>query len=256
MSVKRITETKCLEELFKDWDETLIWSCLQGYMGNAFAEDALEPKSAQLVVGDFCFFAGIPNKELVINKPVERQSDFIIMIPRTREWGDLIEQTYQERAKKVTRYAIKKEPGVFDKKKLKEFITNIKLPYKLQLIDSNLFEQAMEQPWSRDLCSQFTDYHDYQARGLGAAMTCNGILVSGASSYTVYREGIEIEIDTREDHRRQGLALACGARLILECLDRGLYPSWDAQNKWSVALAEKLGYHFDKEYTAYEITGY
>ena len=69
------------------------------------------------------------------------------------------------------------------------------------------------------------------------------------------QEGIEIEIDTREDHRRKGLAYACGAKLILECLKRGLYPSWDAQNKWSVALAEKLGYHFDHEYTAYEITG-
>ncbi|MDD6328823.1 MAG: GNAT family N-acetyltransferase, partial [Lachnospiraceae bacterium] len=34
------------------------------------------------------------------------------------------------------------------------------------------------------------------------------------------------------------------------------YPSWDAQNKWSVGLAEKLGYHFSHEYTAYEINGY
>ena len=41
--------------------------------------------------------------------------------------------------------------------------------------------------------------------------------------------------------------------LILECLERGWYPSWDAQNKESVALAEKLGYHFDYEYVAYEV---
>ena len=41
--------------------------------------------------------------------------------------------------------------------------------------------------------------------------------------------------------------------LIVECLKRGKYPSWDAQNLWSVALAEKIGYHFDKEYTAYEV---
>jgi hypothetical protein len=34
------------------------------------------------------------------------------------------------------------------------------------------------------------------------------------------------------------------------------HPSWDAYNRWSVALAEKLGYHFDHEYTAYEIYGY
>ena len=55
-------------------------------------------------------------------------------------------------------------------------------------------------------------------------------------------------IDTRENHRRRGLAYVCGARLILECLDRGLYPSWDAQNKASVALAEKLGYHYSPMY--------
>jgi len=39
--------------------------------------------------------------------------------------------------------------------------------------------------------------------------------------------------------------------LILECLSWGLYPSWDAHDMRSVALAEKLGYHLDKEYTAY-----
>lgn len=84
----------------------------------------------------------------------------------------------------------------------------------------------------------------------------SGELVSGASSYTVYRYGIEIEIDTSVDYRRKGLASACGAKLILECINRNFYPSWDAQNKWSVALAEKLGYHFDKEYVAYEVNGY
>ena len=90
--------------------------------------------------------------------------------------------------------------------------------------------------------------------GLGVAVFYQGELVAGASSYSVYDKGIEIEIDTREDHRRKGLAYACGAKLILECLDRDLYPSWDAQNPWSLALAEKLGYHFSHEYVAYEVT--
>ncbi|MCR5466821.1 MAG: GNAT family N-acetyltransferase [Lachnospiraceae bacterium] len=43
--------------------------------------------------------------------------------------------------------------------------------------------------------------------------------------------------------------------LILRCLAEGLYPSWDAQNRISVHLAEKLGYEFDHEYTAYEMKG-
>ena len=110
--------------------------------------------------------------------------------------------------------------------------------------------------WANDLISQYKDYNTYKALGLGVVVLKDGELVAGASSYSTYNEGIEIEIDTREDHRRKGLAYACGAKLILECLKRGLYPSWDAQNKSSVALAEKLGYHFSHEYIAYEIVGY
>ena len=83
----------------------------------------------------------------------------------------------------------------------------------------------------------------------------SGRIVSGASSYTRYNEGIEIEVDTVAEERRKGLATIACAALILRCLDEGLYPSWDAQNMVSAHLAEKLGYEFDHEYTAYEVTG-
>ena len=94
--------------------------------------------------------------------------------------------------------------------------------------DELLFRLLQKGEWSHDLCSQFADYADYERRGIGVAALYQGTPVAGASSYTVYRGGIEIEIDTRVDFRRQGLATACGARLILNCLERGLYPSWDA----------------------------
>jgi hypothetical protein len=82
------------------------------------------------------------------------------------------------------------------------------------------------------------------------------IPVSGASSYTFYDNGIEIEIDTKCEYRSRGLALACASGLILECLDRGLYPSWDAHDLRSVALAEKLGYHRDQAYVTYIISNH
>jgi len=94
--------------------------------------------------------------------------------------------------------------------------------------------------------SQYKDYKAYKNLGLGIVVLKDGELVAGASSYSRYDRGIEIEIGTQEDHRRKGLAYACGAKLIL------LYPSWDAQNKWSVTL----GYHFSHEYVAYEAMGY
>lgn len=47
-----------IEPLFDGWDETLLWSCLQGYMGNAWADNVQDPESAQIITGDFCFFCG------------------------------------------------------------------------------------------------------------------------------------------------------------------------------------------------------
>ncbi len=239
---------------FDGWEDTLIWSALQECMGSVFADSIEHPTAAQVVIADFCFLAGQPQLELVLHNPNKLKSQFIIMVPENEAWAKLIEESYGSHAKKIIRYAIKKEPNVFDPLRLKAAIESIGPDYEIKLIDEAIYQQAMASEWSRDLCSQFENDEAYKEKGLGVAVLYKGELVSGASSYTRYNEGIEIEIDTKTEFRRKGLAYAAAAKLILECIDRNLYPSWDAQNKWSVALAEKLGYHFDKEYTAYEIS--
>lgn len=123
-------------------------------------------------------------------------------------------------------------------------------------MEESEYHMCRNNGWTRDLVSQYKDYETYKKLGLGVVILKDGEPVAGASSYSRYDKGIEIEIDTREDHRRKGLAYACGAKMIMECLKRDLYPSWDAQNKGSVALAEKLGYHFSHEYVAYEVMGF
>lgn len=243
--------------LFEGWEESLIWSCLQGCMGEAWADKEEQPESARIILADFCYFAGKVNGELVREEVKNQSREFVIMVPPLNEtgegWAREIEQAYGERCRKVERYAIKKEPEIFDREYLQKIVKGLPEKYEVRLMDEDIFLQTREHSWSLDFTSQFADYEDYHSRGLGAAVLCQGELVSGASSYTVYREGIEIEIGTREDHRKKGLASVCGARLILECMDRGLYPSWDAQNWWSVKLAEKLGYHYDQTYPAYEV---
>lgn len=247
-------EQKKLESIFEAWDETLIWSCLQGVMGEIYANTSED--GAMALLGDFAFFAGNPCEELVRFKPENCNQDFVIMVPQSEEWAKLIEKCYGTNAKRVTRYAIKKEKDIFDIEKLKQAVLRLPSGYELKLLCEEEYYTCQKNEWSKDLVSQYKDYDMYKSLGLGAVVLMDGDVVAGASSYSTYKEGIEIEIDTREDHRRKGLAYVCGAKLILECLDRGLYPSWDAQNKWSVALAEKLGYHFSHEYAAYEIMGW
>ncbi|MBO4668373.1 MAG: GNAT family N-acetyltransferase, partial [Lachnospiraceae bacterium] len=116
------------------------------------------------------------------------------------------------------------------------------------------YDRCLENPVTADFVSSFATKEKYLEDGRGVVILKDGQIVSGASSYTRYKEGIEIEVDTAEPERRKNLALIACSALILRCLSEGLYPSWDAQNMGSVHLAEKLGYEFDHTYTAYEVS--
>ena len=261
MGAFRLKDISLIEDMYKGWDESLLWSCLDGSMGVAYVDNLDKPTSAQIILVDFCYFAGEPNEELVKNKPSGYKNDFVIMVSKDRSWDSVIEKVYGDKAHRTTRYAIKKEPGIFDGVKLQEVVDNMDSKYELKIIGKDIYEAAQNGDWSEYLCGYFLNYstyEDFEKRGLGVVAVAKDSheVVAGVSSYSVYNGGIEIEIDTKMEYRRKGLAYACAAKIILECINRGLYPSWDAQNKWSVALAEKLGYHFSHEYVAYEIMGY
>lgn len=191
-----------IKDIFDTWNETLIWSCLQGVMGEIHtnvAEDA-----AMAILGDFAFYAGNPSEELARFKPKSCKQDFIIMVPQNDEWADLIEKCYGDKAKKVTRYAIKKEKDIFDVNKLEQAVLELPKGYELRLLEEAEYELCQNNTWANDLVSQFKNYDTYKKLGLGVVVLKDGELVAGASSYSRYNEGIEIEIDTREDHRISG----------------------------------------------------
>ncbi len=243
-----LTDTSKVAYLFESWQETLIYSCLQKVMGKIFVSDLEQPKSAMAHVGCFVFYAGEPDRELAINKP----EGFVIMVPQNKAWEDCIEECFPE-AKKITRYAIKKDTR-FDKDRLRNMVAGLPEGYELKEIDEKIYDMCLSDPVTRDFVSSFESKEKYLNMGRGIVIFKSGRIVAGASSYTRYNEGIEIEVDTVEEERRKGLATIASAALILRCLDEGLYPSWDAYNMNSVRLAEKLGYEFDHEYSAYEVS--
>lgn len=248
-----LNEKKQMERFFRNSGNTFIWSCMQGIMGRIYARNCKEPEAAMAVLGDFTFFDGIPDRELAEFQPEEAKEEFRILVPPNREWERLIETCYGAQAEKIVRYAIKKEPHIFDREKLKKAVEGLPGEYELCSMDEALYRQCGMQEWSRDFTAQFPDYESFEKLGLGMLVLKDREIVAGASSYSRYKDGIEIEVDTKPEYRRQGLAYACCAGLMLECLERGLYPGWDAHNRESLALAQKLGYHLEGTYTAYII---
>jgi predicted GNAT family acetyltransferase len=78
-------------------------------------------------------------------------------------------------------------------------------------------------------------------------------VASCASTFAICNKGIEIQVNTKEEFKKKGLATVVCAALIIETINRGLDPHWDASNEVSFKLAKKLGY---KEAETYEMIVY
>lgn len=220
--------------------EGIARAFFQGHMGQAWRSD----KAALVQVGDFSRLYGQPDIQLL--EPLCSRGR-MTLVEAGPQWDALLSPVASRR----TRYAMALPPQ-FDRERLQQ---GTELPgFCLREIDGELYGQLMKEPWSEDLCGNFEDCRDFLKRGLGVAALENGRPVAGAASFTLYDDGIEIEIDTREDYRRKGLARACGSALILRCLDLGLVPYWDAANLASVHLAEKLGYRLKGPYDIWRIS--
>ena len=73
-----------IHKIFEDWNETIVWSCLQGIMGGIHTN--LSEDAAMAIIRF---------------KPESSKRDFIIMVPRNAMWADLIEKCYKDKAEKV-----------------------------------------------------------------------------------------------------------------------------------------------------------
>lgn len=244
--VVRPTDTNDVRDLFEGWKESCIWSCLEGMMGDIYMTE--DKTCAKAIMGDFTYFAGTPCREII-----EHKTHYCILVPQNEAWCEMIESVLGDKVYRDVRYAIKKEHGIFDREHLEKAAASLPSGYEFKMIDKEYYHKCLENDWCADFVKQYKSSEFYEKSGLGVLAIKDGEIAAGASSYSSYSGGIEIEIVTHKEHRRRGLAYACGAKLILCCLDRGLYPCWDARTMISVSLAKKLGYHFDHEYPVYII---
>lgn len=217
-------------------------SVLEGMMGSAFADNHNNPNIAFLTVKKYCFISGnIENEKL--KKIIDNYFKEYNIIPS----DDLcvkIEEIYKDEIIKSERYAIKKNV-LFDKMKLNQYVNELDKKYNLMRIDDVIERRIKEEKFIH-----ITD--NYKKYGLGFCCLYNSEIIGVASSNIFYRDGIEVNIKVKENFRRQGIATAITSKLILECLKMNKKISWDAANKNSVALAEKLGFEYDSTYNVYK----
>lgn len=241
-----------LAPMFEGFEDTVVLSCLQGHMGTAYVNDLVNPTVAQITVGIFVFFAGDPNtkeaEELLYNLP-----EFTFAIVDSDDWKRRIESVHKNAIEKFQRYRFEKNPEHLERSHILNLLSSLPEGYEIKKVDRDIANSPSFHELSEDFVSQFDSIDDFLNRGIGYAIIHEGQVVSAATSFSIFDDGIEIEIATHSKYRRKGLATITASALILDCIDRGKYPSWDGANAESVELAKKLGYVFKESYDTYFI---
>jgi len=257
--MKMISKDKLtkIAPLFNGYQSTFTNSAVQGCIGQVWADDEQQPTVAKAILFVFGSFAGDATsnkaKELLMYTPTDYPHSWMGLIAEDAAWQQLIEEVYKGKYQKIIRYSFKKDPTYFDKEKLQQYVDSLPNDYQIMKIDEKLFHELQAQDWSQFHGSQFPNFNMFQQHGAGFVILYDNLPICVASSFIYYKDGIEIQIDTKNEYQKKNLATICASKLILACLEKGLYPNWDASSESSVALAKKLGYQLDKEYVMYGV---
>lgn len=237
-------------------NEVLVRGAVEGAMGRVWVPKLENSSYCLIVAGEFAYLLGMPPKgagALDLKSQIYESAQKGFLYPQHERWEQWLEEEFEGELRRVTRYALKKDEHCFDAEKLDNYRKALPQGVRLRRMDERLYRMTLREEWSRDLCANFEDYRHFEAYGFGYVAARGHKLVSGCSAYGVSEGMMEVQVATRKEFRRQGLALACSAAFVLECLERNIVPNWDAINQQSVELAEKLGYVYEREYQVYRL---
>ena len=224
----------------------VIDSVTEGVLGEAWADDPVEPSVAQLNL-DFHLIGGdtsAPGAVLALSSL--KQGDHVAVLD---SWEDLLVDTV-DTLQPYDRFGFS-SPNRWDRDRLSCMQDSLPDGLRLQRVDRDSvrgFEALAD-----SLVYNFESPEDFLARGVGFGIWHEGRCIAGCSSYAISSRCIEFEIQTHPDYRRRGLALVTGSRMIEHCLDNSLEPCWDAAHEGSAVLAEKLGFVGRCPYRAYRV---
>jgi GNAT superfamily N-acetyltransferase len=172
-----------------------------------------------------------------------------LLMPSVPGWAELAHQQFGDALQTNTRHSFSSDQ--LSTKHLNQLLNDGSFQGEFVPLDA---ARAAQMSAASQLYFDLADFgsaEDFVARGLGFVALAAGQPVGIAYSSLVCSQGIEVSIFVDEAHRRQGVATAVSAHLLLACLQRPLHPNWDAANPESVKLAGKLGYRSLGTYEAY-----
>lgn len=230
--------------------DSMIPTYFEGHIGTAAAEKENDPAWVMIRSGDFYFAAGEPVNLADAAKEFLKPGS-VVIADDTAAWLDAI-RAAGIKADAFTRYHTVMPKKGLDRAHLEECLGNAE-GFSVKRAGEYEYARLRDCEWESAFVMNFDNMDDFLTNGFGYCIFAEGELVSAATTYGWYSGGYELQIATAPNYRRRGLAAAAGAAFILECLDRGKIPHWDAANQTSVRLAQRLGFEYGGEYQAIDI---
>lgn len=217
----------------------LMRAVLEGHLGEAFADDPVRPRVAELSFAGVHFYggdAGHPLARAIVDQlPVDQ-----VVAACTPPWRALLDAAFGPRL--ITLPATDYDARSLDRAHLERLAARLPAGYDVRRMDLDLASRVETELQTEDHVHFFGSPEYFCEHGVGFCVLFEGRIVSAASSGAFHNEGIEVQINTLPEHRGRGLATAVAAHLLLYCLERGLDPHWCTSNPVSGRLAERLGY--------------
>ena len=202
-------------------------------------------------VGNFLYLTGELDSRFWEDFVRQNGLDYKIIISEDTKWQNFLHR--QDGLISFTRYSFKDKAN-FQVEFLNDLVTHIEEGYNIVPIDNRIYNSLSEKEWSQDLQGDFESYQDFALKGgFGFVILKNNEVIAGISSGLVYHGAVEVEVSTRPDKQGNGFAKKLGAAMILESLNRDMFPLWDAHNEASKKVAEFLGYELVEPYEAFEL---
>ena len=239
-----------LESLFSAHTrvDLAIQSILEGQTGAHFAikvNDRNHPVAAQLLHGTFTVFAGSPG-DAIGQSFIRKLKSPCAIQPSPGRWIDLVKATYPDNIQTFTRYSF--GHASLNKAHLQSLIDQHPLKDQVQQLDEQMALELSKDEWGQYHFMNYNSPRHFIQKGIGYGVIVANTIAAACTSALVCSTGIELNIITDPRFRKKGLATLVAARLILDCLEKGLEPHWDAANMVSKDLALKLGYTLTGEY--------
>ena len=124
--------------------------------------------------------------------------------------------------------------------------------YELKEVDEKLLEQIS----GRIVPSLFwSSPEEFLEKGKGYCLVKDGEVAAVAFSAAVSSRQVDIGIETKEAHRRKGLAAVAAKQMVSYVRSVGKEPVWDCDqaNAGSKATAEKVGFEVMAEHAYYKV---